>query len=86
MDEAIREVSGYGGQTPICKDKVESIEIACDRYSLMVANDWSTTLALKTAERPLEDEEKRYLNITDRLMQVAKLDNKNLLKPGTIVS
>ena len=62
------------------------MERVYDRYGLLVANDWSTTLELKTAERPLEDEEKRYLNIADRLMTVAKLDSKTLLKPGNLVS
>ena len=86
LDEAIRKVSGKGGDTPIVVDAVQSLEIAFDRYALLNANEWTITHELKMAGRPLEDDEKKYLQIADRLMAVAKTDNPCLIKPGEIVS
>ena len=86
LDEAIRKVSGKGGDTPIVVDAIQSLEPVFDRYSILNSNDWNTTLELKLAGRPLDDTEKQYLQITDRLVNVAKTDNQIVMKPGKIVS
>ena len=86
LDEAIRTVTGYGGETPIVVDSIQSLEPVFNRYSIVNSNDWNTTLELKMTERRLNDDEKRYLQLTDRLILVAKVDNKNVIKPGRIVS
>ena len=75
-----------GGTTPIVVESVQSLEMVFDRYAILNSNDWTVTNELKLVNRRLEDEEKRYLQIADRLMNVAKTDNKNLIKPGPIVS
>ena len=85
LDDAIRRVSGYGGNTPIVLDSIQSLEKVFDRYSLLNSNDWNTTLELKLTERPLNTDEKQYLQLTDRLILVAKTDNKNIIKPGALV-
>ena len=66
-------------------DSVQSLEQVFDRYAILNSNDWNTTLELKLTERPLNLDEKRYLQLTDRLVLVAKTDNKNIIKPGTLV-
>ena len=86
LDEAIRRVSGYGGETPIVVDAVQSLEMVFDRYSILNSNDWNTTLEIKMANRQLSSDEKQYLRIVDRLVLIAKTDNKLIIKPGTLVS
>ena len=86
LDEAIRTASGYGGETPIVVESVQTLESVFDRYAIVNSNDWNTTLELKMCGRTLEDVEKIYLQIADNLILIAKTDNKVVIKPGNMVS
>ena len=76
----------YDVDQAITKPKVITLEEVYDRYAIMNANDWSTTLSLKLSTERLSDEEKMYLNLADDLIRIAKMDNFRLLKPGPLVS
>ena len=86
METAIRDVSGYTGIKAITRSNVISLDDVFDRYALMNANDWASTKRLKMTDDRLSQEEKEYLNLTDDLVRVAKIDNFKLLQPGPLVS
>ena len=86
LDAAIRNEANYDGTELITKRRVITLEDVYDRYAILNANDWATTLTLKMTDGRLEDEEKQYLNLADELLRIAKTDNFRLLKPGPLVS
>ena len=78
--------------SPLCEITKSSrtlnsdLETVKDTYALMNGNDWNTTLRLKIESRQYTDEEKEYLNKADEVLANGKLYQKELMKPGSLVS